>query len=70
MTHFTTHPHQSVMTFIDTRIKQIDYSWSFHNDQERKYIPQSCYATPLFLSFTNPGIVFLSFTYPGIGPHS
>jgi len=53
MTHFTTHPHRH-------ENKEKDTSWSFHNDQERKYIPQSCYATPLFLNFTDPSI----------GPHS
>ena len=34
MAHLTRYPHQSVMTFIDMRIKQTDSSWSFHNDQE------------------------------------
>jgi len=41
---------------MDMIAKRTDFSWSFCNNQVRKYIPQSCYETPLFISITDTGI--------------
>jgi len=61
MAPFTTYPYQSVMTiFMNMRIKGTDSSWSFHTPGLGRTSAQFCYTTPLFLSFTDPGI----------GPHS
>jgi len=57
MIPFITHPYQSVMTiFMDMRIKGTDSSWSFRTPGLGRTSAQFCYSTPLFLSFTDPGI--------------
>ena len=61
MAPFITHPYQSVMTnFMNMRIKGTNSSWSFCTPGLGRTSAPFCYTTPLFLSFTDPGI----------GPHS
>jgi len=61
MAPFTTYPYQSIMTiFMNMRIKGTDSSGSCCTPGLGRTSVQFCYTTPLFLSFTDPGI----------GPHS
>jgi len=58
MAPFTIHPYQLVMTiFMDMKIKGTDSSWSFRTPGLGHTFAQFCYRTPLFLSFTDPGIM-------------
>ena len=56
MSHFTTHPYHSINdVFVDMRMKRTNSSWSFNNDQERKYIPQAFLRNSSISKLHEPG---------------